>query len=359
MNVRVLGAEMADEWNRLIYQSSHASVYHLWEWGEVLSSTYGYQRYYLGALKNGALVGVFPLIYVKNTFFGGRLISLPFCEFGGPVADAGLDNDSMENVLKELLIAGDRLGESLGVRSVNVRTFSRSVPRQLFNYTGYKRVRTYVTFRINLARPVNVLWRDLNKKTRNAVRKAVKRGVKVLEVTGKDLLDAYFMLYLKTMKRHGSPPHAYKFFQKLYDVFYPKGQIKAMLAEYEGKPIAGVLLFYMGETIYLKSNVTDKKYRSLNPTNLLLWKTIESGATSGYKFFDLGRTRPNTTIYRFKKGWSGREERLDDYVFFLGKEKVPPDPMQRKYVFLSRLWSLMPMAVSRLAGPSIISRMAP
>lgn len=359
MNIRLLRTGNADEWDQLVHRSSHSSIYHLWDWGEVLSSTYGYQRYYLGAVHNGVLVGVFPLIYVKSAVFSSKLVSLPFCEYGGPIVDSRMDNASTENIIKALLAASNKLGRFLGVQYVNVRNFSETIPLQLFSQVGYKLAHRYITFRINLTRPVDLLWRRLNKKTRNAVRKAMKRGVKLLEAEGRELLDAYFMLYLKTMRGHGSPPHAYKFFQNLYDVFYQKGEMKIMLAGYKGKPIAGILLFYMGKKIYLKSNVTDKKYRSLNPTNLLLWKTIEFGATCGYEFFDLGRTRLNTTIYRFKKGWGGQEEGLNDFVIFLGKSKKLPDPTQQKYVFLSRLWALMPMAMSRLMGPSIISGMAP
>ena len=203
------------------------------------------------------------------------------------------------------------------------------------------------------------LWGILDKKTRNATKKAMKKGVKVMEAKSEEELEGYYKLHLETAKRHGSPPHAFGFFQNTLNKFQRQGMVKMLLAQSEGKLISGITVLLWNDTIYWKNNVTDTKYRSLNATNLLLWHTIKSGANEGFKVFDLGRTRPNTGVHHFKKGWGGQEVRLDDYMHFLKRATVPPDPNQRKYVLLSKLWSLVPTATSRYLGPRIISGIAP
>ncbi len=358
IKVRALEPRDASAWNRLVERSRHASFYHLLEWGEALSSTYGYRRYYLLAEQDGDLVGAFPSIYVESTIFSNRLISLPLCQHGGPLVDPSLENSIQQQVIIRLLTASDRLAMSLGAEYIEVRGLSSEVASILVNDLGYTCFKRYVTFRVNLAEPVEVLWRNLNKKTRNAARKAMKRGVQVIEARNAGQLEAYYSLYLRAQKRLGSPPHAYRFFRNLFDTFCQKHRMKIILAIYRGKPIAGNIYFNRGNTIYWGFNVTEVEHRHLNPTNLLLWKTIECGSKNDREVLDLGKTRPKSTTHHFKKGWGGKEVILNDCMRFFGKVRIPPDPGQGKYIYLSRLWSLIPVAAARRWGPSIISEIA-
>ena len=217
----------------------------------------------------------------------------------------------------------------------------------------------YLTFRIDLTKPSETLWKNLNKKTRNAVRKAMKKEVTMRDVRGEEELKAYYKLYLSTQKRHGSPPNSFKLFKKIYDAFSRKNKAKVLLAEHERKPIAGIIAFCHNNIIYWWGNVTDSEHRSLNPTNLLLWKIIEWGADNGYQVLDLGRTRKETTIYRFKSGWGGKEGPLPDYVYFLNSKKMElPDPMRTRYTYLSKVWSFMPTGLAKRIGPKIVSGIA-
>jgi len=244
------------------------------------------------------------------------------------------------------------------VKYVEIRGSSSKVAVDILRDPGYTSFQKYVTFRTDLAEPVEVLWRNLDKKTRNATRKATKRGVEAVEAKRVEQLKTYYRLHLEVQKRHGSPPHAFTLFQNLFEAFYREGRMKIMLAEYQGKPIAGIMTFHWSKIIYWSGNVTDIEHRHLNPTNLLLWKTIECGSDDGNKLFDLGRTRRNTTIHHFKKGWGGKETRLWDYMYFYGDVKMPPDPSQRKYVYLSKFWSSIPVSASSRLGPRIISGLA-
>jgi len=354
VEIKVLVASKAEKWNDLVRKNPYASAYHLWEWGEALSLTYGYQKYYLMATRNQDVVGLFPLVHVKSRIFGNRLISVPFCEYGGPLADPSLGDQETQQVIEALLGATDRLARTLGVQYVESRNPPVEVTRGFIIDKGYRNVRRYATFRVNLRIEMEELWRNLHKKTRNAIRKAMKRGVRLKEVKDTEELESYYRLYLQTQKRHGTPPHNYILFERLHDAFGIKGKIRMLLAEYRGRPIAGVIMFHHDKTIFWWNNVTDIKHRSLNPTNLLLWNMIEWGVQNGYHILDLGRTRKGTTIYRFKSGWGGLEAYLRDYVYFLSsREKELPDPLQRRYGYLSKVWSVMPASLAKKIGPKI------
>ena len=338
----------------MVERNPHGSVYHLWEWGEVLSLTYGYPKYYLTAAHNDKVVGVFPLAHVNSRIYGNRLISLPFCEYGGPLADSSLGDQDTLLIIEALLDAAGKLARSLKVQYVETRSPSRGVACDCITAKDYHNVRSYVTFRVNLSVELDELWAGLHRKTRNAVKKPMKEGVTVKDVEESEELEPYYGLYLQTQKRHGTPPHDQKLFEKLYDAFSDAGKIRLLMAEYQGNPIGGVIMLLHDKTIFWWNNVTDIKHRSLNPTNLLLWKIIEWGAQNGYHTLDLGRTRKGTAIYHFKSRWGGREAHLYDYVYFLGsEEKELPDPSQKKYRYLSKLWSSMPTSIAKIIGPKI------
>jgi hypothetical protein len=90
-----------------------------------------------------------------------------------------------------------------------------------------------------------------------------------------------------------------------------------------------------------------------------LWNTAEWGAKNGYRALDLGRTREGTTMYFFKNGWGGQEIGLQDNVYFLdSKKRELPDPAQRRYEYLSKIWGFIPTGLAERIGPRIVSGIA-
>ncbi len=343
-------------WNEWLSTNADACVYHLWEWGDVLCRTYGYTRYYVVAKDRENIVGAFPLLYVKSLIFGKRLISLPFVEYAGPLLTLGLRSSKAQRILTHLMEYTTNLKNTLKADYVEVRQPPR-LPSSLLPSVGFTPVHRHVTFRIDLTKDESELWTGLKKKARNSLRKAVKAGVEIDEVDA-DGLKPYYDLYLDAQKRHGSPPHSSAFFQNMYDAFRSDGLLRMTLAVYEDLPIAGVMVFGFRDTLYWFGNVVHREYAKLNPTNLLLWNTMEYGLKHGFRVFDLGQTRKDESgVYRFKAGWGGREAPLEDYILSPG-EIVLPDPTARKYVWLSRMWSRMPRAVARRLGPRIIAGIA-
>jgi len=355
IKVGVLASLNADKWNVFVERNSYATPYHLWEWGEALSSTYKLQRYYLAITKNNEITGILPLIRVKSLLFGDRLISLPFCEYGGPLVDVGLSSDEIRLVTEALLDAANQLARTLRVEYVEIR--GSLMAGESTDVKGYKNFQRYVTFGINLEKELDGLWSGLHRSTRSPIRKAMRSGIEIKELEEVRQLEDYYQLYLETQKRHGSPPHKYELFKNLYEALNVRGKIKVLLANYHGKLIAGLIIFLHNRTIFAWNNVTGTQHRGLNPTNLLIWNVIEWGVRKGHRIFDLGRTRRGTTIHVFKRRWGGQETHLQDYVCFL-RENVLPDPEQEKYRCLSKVWSFMPTSLTEKIGPKLASGIA-
>jgi len=359
VKVVFLSENDAEEWNNFVENASDTSLYHVWEWGEILSSTYGYQRYYLSALHEERMVGVLPIIHVKSRLFGNRLISLPFCEYGGPLVVPESDDRKRKQVIIALLEAAIRLAKTLCVEYVEIRKPRIEDAEKLMKSRSFTTLRQYVTFRIDLTKEPDEIWASIHKTTRKSIRKALKNEVTVKEVEDEEQLTAFYTLYLRDMKRHGSPPHKYALFKILFDFFQASSQMRVLLAEYKGTVIGGRIVFCDSKSIFCWNSISDIRYRNLNPNNLLLWETIEWGLRNHYFRLELGRTRKETTIYDFKKCWGGEEIPLIEYFYFIrSKKRTLPDPTQRKYRYLAKVWSLTPISLAKKIGPKIISGIA-
>jgi FemAB-related protein (PEP-CTERM system-associated) len=351
MRILIATERESQVWNSFVENHPHSSPYHTWEFGKAFSVTYDQRRYYFIAKTDNEIIGVFPLIHIRSRLFLNKLISLPFCEYGGPLINPNFLNSGelIEGLLRQILT----LASFLGVDYIEVRNPSygeEELQKQGFRYAG-----RYITLRIDLLKGKENLWRSLDKKTRNSTRKAMEKDLKIYEITKEDELKRYYSLYLKTQKKHGAPPHSYKLFWNLFRLNKGKG-MKIVISEYNETPVAGAIFLQHKNVVYWWSGVSDQKFRHLNATNLILWKVMEWACEKGFKAIDLGRTRRYTSVYHFKSGWGGEEVKLRDYVHFLHISNLKmPDPYQYRYCFLSKIWSILPVSVAEKVGPRIVS----
>src|SRR3989442_1178543 len=74
-------------WDRFVEQHPHATVAHLAAWGAVFEGAYRHERVYLVAEEAGEIAGVLPLVVIKSRLFGRRVVSMPFLDYGGILAE--------------------------------------------------------------------------------------------------------------------------------------------------------------------------------------------------------------------------------------------------------------------------------
>jgi len=349
--------QLADDdrglWDNCISNSLDAQVYHLWEWGDILCKSYNFDRYYLGVKRGADVIGILPVILIRSNIFGDKFLSLPFCEYGGPLVVNPSDHSVEKQALTLLLKSLIQLRQTLKLDYIEIRHPPTTLSL-LLSSLGFRTLQRYLTFKINLARSESELWQNLKRDVRRRVAKAMKAGIEV-KTGGANYLKDYYEMYLSTQKEHGSPPHSYNFFKTMYDTLESKGLMRMFLAFYQGKSIAGDIFFCFNGKMNTWSGVVDARYKDLNPTHLLFWQMIKWGSDEGLKTFDLGRTRLDAGgIYQFKSRWGGVEMNLEDY-FFMDKSLTIPDPLQNRYIFLSKLWAMLPSPLVRRVGPRLVS----
>jgi CelD/BcsL family acetyltransferase involved in cellulose biosynthesis len=106
-----------NEWDAYVSRNDQSSFSHLFGWGNALASVYDLQIFRLVARdrrKQDKIVGILPLIFFPAPGLDTRLISLPYSDAAGILADTA-------GVQEELILAGLSLAEDLGAVHLELR----------------------------------------------------------------------------------------------------------------------------------------------------------------------------------------------------------------------------------------------
>src|ERR1043165_1618727 len=102
-------------WDRFVERHDDATVAHLSAWGRIIERAYGHESVPLAAIDGDEIVGVLPLVRMKSRLFGHGLVSMPFLDYGGIVAEPGRE---IERALLDAALGRARAtgAESIGLR---------------------------------------------------------------------------------------------------------------------------------------------------------------------------------------------------------------------------------------------------
>ena len=90
------------------------------------------------------------------------------------------------------------------------------------------------------------------------------------------------------------------------DINKEEFNIKLIVAEYEKKIIAGIVVAYFGDTVTYIHGASSNESRNVMAPFLLQWKTIQLAKDLGYKKYDLNGVDAEKWpgVTRFKMGFS-------------------------------------------------------
>ena len=85
----------------------------------------------------------------------------------------------------------------------------------------------------------------------------------------------------------------------------------ALLAQSEGRSVAGAVFLFHGRTMVYKFGASERDAQRLRPNHLLMCSAIREACGRGLDIFDFGRTDLNgDSLREFKLGWGTTEEPL-------------------------------------------------
>lgn len=162
----------------------------------------------------------------------------------------------------------------------------------------------------------------MKQKCRYNVRLAEKKGV---AVRAWDDLDGFHRMMNVTGGRDGFGVHSLEYYKKAYDLFHPAGMADILVADYEDKPLAALMVFALDSRAYYLYGASTDEERNRMPTYLLQWRAMQWARERGCTDYDLwgvpdadeetleaqfeSRSDDLWGVYRFKRGFGGQVKR--------------------------------------------------
>ncbi len=164
-------------------------------------------------------------------------------------------------------------------------------------------------------------------KCRYNIRLAEKKGI---TVRAWDDIPAFHEMMTVTGGRDKFGVHSQEYYQRAYELFHPKGACELLVAEFEGKPLASLMVFANGKRAWYVYGASNDQERNRMPTYLLQWQAIRWAKAHGCNEYDLwGVPDENEEtleaqfesrhdglwgVYRFKRGFGGEVKRAAQAV---------------------------------------------
>jgi FemAB-related protein (PEP-CTERM system-associated) len=337
LHVRKLSDVDFARWDAYVMEHPQATFFHRAGWQRVIQRAFNHRTHFLFAECDGRITGILPLAEIKSRLFGHSLSSLPFCAYGGVLADDEVTRASLESAAQSL--ARELNVDHLEFRNLEPVHADWPAKRDL-----------YVTFRKAILPDVDANMNAIPRKQRAMVRKGIKAGL-VSEMD--DDVERFFAVYADNVLRHGTPALPKNYFRILREEFGADCSVMSVLKD--GQVVSSVLSFYFRNEIlpYYAGDMPEA--RDLAANDFKYWELMRRACEAGYTLFDYGRSKVGTGPWHFKKNW-GFEPQPLHYEYQLVKAGGIPDvnPLNPKYRIFIAAWRKLPLPVANFIGPHIV-----
>jgi FemAB-related protein (PEP-CTERM system-associated) len=313
-------------------------------WLDILRDGLGQQTSAVIYRDADGIAGYLPLALTRSPLFGRHLVSLPYVNRAGVLAE---DDD----IAASLIAAAAQHADARGVRYLELRHHGRKIDHPKLSQTRDEKVRMV----LDLPDDSDALWAGLKAKVRNQVRKGDQHGL-TLRFGGVELVDAFYSVFAVNMRDLGTPVYPKRLFAAMLQ--HLTGRCEIAMVIMEGTPIGGAVLVHdrvRGQGITQVPSASC--LRQFNSTCANMWmyhKLLERAIARGADAFDFGRSSEDSGTYRFKKQW-GAEPHPTPWQVYLREGELnatrPDNPRYRKRI---ETWQKLPVWVTKVVGPPIV-----
>ena len=327
-------------WDDYVASHDKASAYHLSGWRRVISRVFGRETYYLVARENNTdecLRGVLPLVRLKSLLFGDFLVSMPYLNYGGLLADS-------PDAASSLLARCQVLAERLGVRHVELRHTD--------NLLDLPARTDRICMHLDLPDAVDILWQQLGTKLRAQIKRPQRENA--ASVTGGiELLDRFYPIFAHKYRELGVPVYPKAWFDALLREFPDNASVT--LVTIAGEPAAASVVIDYRHSAEVAWAASLREADRLGANMYLYWSMLENAIGRGKSLFDFGRTTEGSGTHRFKKQWGARPVPLYWHYILGTATDIPRLNLDNpKYQRAAALWRRMPLWAANAIGPRLV-----
>jgi FemAB-related protein (PEP-CTERM system-associated) len=316
-----------------------ANLGHDPRWMGVMVDGLGHRPWALSAWCEGKVVGWLPLAETSSVLFGRHLVSLPYLNEGGVLADDPV-------VAAELIDRAAGIARRRGARFLELRHRAPH-PAQGLDPTRTDKMR------MTLALPAgaNALWTSLASKVRNQVRKGQSQELHSI-FGGVELLDSFYGVFAVNMRDLGTPVFPRSLFESILTSF--GGQAELCLMRHGTTDVAGALLVHQGRITEVPSASCLRAWQGRCANMAMYWRLLERAMERGSTLFDFGRSSEGSGTWQFKRQWGATAEPTGWQLLPLRAGVAPMTKEDQAFGLATQVWRRLPVWLTRLIGPPIV-----
>ena len=310
------------EWDDFVAGHPHGSLLQTTQWAQ-LKNRFGWHSHRVWLRQDGQLVAGAQVLYRSVAFGAIKMGYIPH----GPLVN--WDDDEQVAVLLNQLDQSAYQNRA-GIMKLEPLLWEDELPP-----AGWQAITQRHNLRIpsDTIQPPRTILLDLHpagddilaamkQKTRYNIRLAEKKGVTVRQGDLSDM-PAFVRLLAETARRDTFSIHDPRYYRSAMELFPEQSAL--LLAEYEGQPLAGVMVFATGQTAAYLYGASGSAERQRMPAYAAQWAAIQWAKARGCTHYDFWgvpdypletletefTTRQDGLwpVYRFKRGFGGELRR--------------------------------------------------
>ncbi len=311
------------EWDAFVADHPHGSLLQTTAWAR-LKGRFGWSAERVWLRRDGRLVAGAQILIRSFALGVVRMAYVPH----GPLVDWS-DDEQVAVMLNQIDVAAYR--SRAGILKYEPLVWEDDVDlpawqaqaARLGSLPALDTIQPPRTITIDLRPEEDDILAAMKQKTRYNIRLAERKGVTVRQGDLADL-PAFVTMMQITSERNEIGVHAPRYYQDAYERFAPE-HVGLFMAEYEGRPLAGVMAFSLGVQGAYLYGASNNEDRQRMPTYAAQWAAIRWARAQGCQTYDLwgvpdmpeaeleaqfgGRSDGLWGVYRFKRGFGGQVRR--------------------------------------------------
>jgi hypothetical protein len=288
VEIRIANNDDAVEWDAIINQSPHGTLFHTWNWLKIVERNTKTKLFPLIGMKDNIPIGLFPLFFKKKGPINMVFSPPPHVDllYLGPVL-ARYDMlrqrkkeeiyFNFQNSVEKYIInnlKGNYIRISLSPALQDPRPFS---------WSGYTIEPNY-DYTIDLSKGIDMLFKSIDRGHRSALKKAKERGMIVQIGSRTDCEKIIDLMDIRYAQQAKYVSASKKYYLDIFDQF--KDNLKLFIVVVGGEVVTGWIILHYRDSFYgWYGNSKPKNLVSPSPNNLLFWEIIRYASENKIKYF--------------------------------------------------------------------------
>lgn len=263
--------------------------------------------------KGGKILSATPFTIKENFLFKfyGSPLSGSFSLYCGTIFFSLMSDKEKIDIIKSEISILSKLTNYIEYVYDNIDDTNDNINKYFLNY-GFKKYYKQTSI-IDIVPDQEFLWKGLESRARNMIRKSQKNNVTVKRTNiDKIWLNKFYEMLTKTFDRQRiNIPHSKDFYLTL-DELFKKDSIFCLTA-YCSNEIVGKAIFLKNEhqLIYFSGTSSVKGLQTAS-NSLILWEAIKYASNNNIRVFDLGGIGMKS-IDKFKKSFGGSSKKFTHF----------------------------------------------